>query len=118
MPFVNDFLAAADPDLALTIRPEVTMHRPPERPWTAEHFCRTSATPAVTSFEDGIEQTRHAFFHFIDQFIDDRVELDLDAFVFGLVRDAASTRVWKPRMMALEAEASATSDSVIVPTAL
>src|SRR6266404_1586843 len=40
-------------------------------------------------FEDRFEQTGHTFFDLIDQLVNDRVELDLDAFVFGFVGHAA-----------------------------
>ena len=68
-------------------------------------------------FEDRIQHTLHGSFHIFDSIINDTVQTKIYTFSRSAVAFAvASGRTLKPMMMALEAAARVTSDSLMAPT--
>jgi hypothetical protein len=72
----------------------------------------------TTSLMVRLQQTGHGGFDLVDQFVDDGVKLDLHAFALGQVGHADVNARVEAKNDGAEAEASSTSDSVMVPTAL
>ena len=71
------------------MRPLVTMQPATGAPLDNSKILRTSADADGDILEDRIEQAGHGFLHLVDQLVNDRVKLDLHAFVLGLVGHAA-----------------------------
>ena len=71
--------------------------------------------PAGDILELGLQQTGHRRLDLVEQRVDDVVEADVDARLSAARRAAASGRTLKPMMIAPEAAARMTSDSVIAP---
>ena len=73
--------------------------------------------PMPDFLERRIEQAGHRLLHLVGDVVDDRVQADVDAARASAISSAfRSGRTLKPMMIAFDAEASSTSDSLIAPT--
>ena len=84
--------------------------------WRLEHFSHFGFA-SDHFFELGREHALHRFFDVFDEFVNDFVGANLDAFGFGQIPYFSIWRTLNPISVALVAAASAMSFSVMAPTA-